>query len=104
MGRRGSDDALDIRITHHFPQSIGAEYENVTGLDIDLEVIEFKRGFLPQAAVNLVAFGVSIDIIATDRATLNQASDHGVITCDRHQSFGWAVAIGTTIADIHHMG
>ena len=66
----------------------------------DLEPIYIHHGLLAQAAVDLVALGVGVDIVGPDNPRLDQTRDHRVIVGDFFQARGLAVEIGTAITHI----
>src|SRR5450755_1177888 len=72
----GFDDVLDLVVAHHLPHAVGAEDEYVFGLQGDLEVVDFDRGMLAEAAVDLVALGMGVDLVVADDTILYQARNN----------------------------
>lgn len=72
----GFDDVLDLVVAHHLPHAVGTEYEHVFGLQGDLEVVDFDRGMLAEATVDLVALGMGVDLVVADDTVLDQARNN----------------------------
>ena len=60
--------------------------------------------FLPQAAVNLVALGMGVNIIRLNNPSLNQTSHHRMVVGHLFEPIGPAVEIRAAVADIGDVG
>src|SRR5258707_11935141 len=80
--RRFSQHVLNQGVAHHVPEAVRAEQELIARLEIDLEGIDLNNWLLAEAAIDLVTFGVRIDVVWLDDASVNQAGDNRVVFGD----------------------
>src|SRR5262249_53325382 len=64
-----AQDALDLRVTNHLPQAVRAHQQLVASLEWQVEGIHLDRFVLvAQAAIDLIAPRVLVDVLWTDDA------------------------------------
>src|SRR5258706_654221 len=63
-GRHGrGQDGSDLLIVDHFPQTVGADQQDVVGSQRESRRLHFHGGFLAQTAIELIAAGGAIDLV-----------------------------------------
>ncbi len=73
----GLQDQFDVRVAYHLPEAIGAQQKDVVGAQGDSEGICLHGGALAQTAVDFVAPGVRVDILAIDLLLLYKTRHDG---------------------------
>jgi hypothetical protein len=71
-----AEDLFNFGVADHIPETIRAKQENIAGLKLDGESINFDHRLLTQTATHLITLGMGIDILRGEDSVLNQTSDH----------------------------